>query len=111
MTEIERIIWSRISWIDDGIDRYFRLDCNPDDLAKAIEQYVKDNYVDKDYVKDNFKEWAEKTGYCIRDDVIKAREQSEGLVIKKYIMTLPMDIRRAIMAYDSERIAEGIDNE
>jgi hypothetical protein len=40
MTEIERIIWSRISWIDDGSDRYFRLDCNLDDLAKAIEQYV-----------------------------------------------------------------------
>jgi len=42
----------------------------------------------------------------IKEYVLKAREQGEGLVIKKYIMTLPMDIRRAIMKYDAERIAE-----
>ena len=29
----------------------------------------------------------------------------EGLIIKKYIMTLPMHIRRAIMKHDSEAIS------
>ena len=47
----------------------------------------------------------------IEQYVIKAKEESEGLVIKKFIMTLPMDIRRSIMAHQSEELKKGLNNE
>lgn len=73
--------------------------------------YMVDMMTESKYIAIHLKNHFDKKCWGgMEEEAIKAWNtrsgDEKGLIIKKYIMTLPMDIRRAIMKHDSEVITK-----